>query len=73
MAQPFGRRPSKQLLPAKFTYPECLKLHCSNHTDIKWVENGIRHFVYIVAYPYCLAPSESIVCLSSQPTRESFN
>lgn len=76
MAQPFGRIPSQQLLPGEFTYAKRLKLDCSNNTDVKWVENGIRCFVYIVAvatYPYCLAPSESIVCLSSQPLCEWFN
>lgn len=33
MAEPHGRRPSKQLLPAEFTYPERLKLDFSNNTD----------------------------------------
>lgn len=76
MSHPFGRIPSQQLLPEEFTYPKHLKLDCSNNIDVKWVENGIRCFVYIVAvvtYPYCLALSECIVCLSSQPPCEWFN
>lgn len=73
MAQPFGRIPSQQLLPEEFPYSKHLKLDCCNNIDVKWGENGIRCFVYIVAvvtYPYCLAPPESIVCLSSQLPRE---